>query len=89
MVIMYPWEKLEPGDGFFVPGLNVEEIKERGLRAAVPQPFKVYGIPGVKDGMLGVWFYRRLPGCSWRSLYAKPATRPASLASDLEEDWTL
>ena len=59
MVITYPWEKLEPGEGFFVPGLNLVEVKERGLRASVPYPFRAYATFGIKDGMLGVWFYRR------------------------------
>ena len=59
MVITYPWEKLEPGEGFFVPGLNVAEIKERGLRAAVPFKFRTQALIGIRKGMLGVWFYRK------------------------------
>lgn len=61
MVITYPWAKLEPGEGFFVPGLNVAEIKERGLRAAVPFSFRTRALIGVRKGMIGVWFYRRHP----------------------------
>ena len=58
MVINYPWQTLNKGEGFFVPGLDVEKIRERGLKAALPFRYRVKATPGIKDGKLGVWFIR-------------------------------
>jgi len=49
---------LNKGEGFFVPGLDVEKIRERGLKAALPFRYRVKATPGIKDGKLGVWFTR-------------------------------
>jgi len=84
MVILYPWATLKSGEGFFVPGLNLVEIKERGLRAAVPYPFISRAVFGIKDGMLGVWFYRKPLGYSWQALFAKHVAYRASHASGQE-----
>jgi hypothetical protein len=59
MVITYPWEKLKPGEGFFVPGLDVEKIKELGLRASVPYKYRTQAFVGIRKGLIGVWFYRK------------------------------
>ena len=59
--IIYPWAKLKPGEGFFVPGLDVEKVRELGLRAAIPHRINAQAIAGVKGNRIGVWFYRKFP----------------------------
>jgi hypothetical protein len=61
MEIKYPWAKLKKGEGFFVPCLDTEKVREAGLRASLPHRISTKAVPGVKDGLLGVWFYRRHP----------------------------
>jgi hypothetical protein len=56
--IVFPWEKLEPGQGFFVPCLDTTRVLEAGLRAATGLRFKVTATPGIRGGRLGVWFSR-------------------------------
>lgn len=58
MKILYPWTILREREGFFVPGLNVEKIRERGLMSALPFRYPVKATIGIKDGKLGVWFTR-------------------------------
>ncbi len=57
MQILYPWSKLKPGEGFFVPALDVGVAREKVLRAAVGQRIRLKATPVIKDGRLGVWFY--------------------------------
>ena len=54
----FPWERLEEGKAFFVPGLDVEAVKSMGLRYAVPYRYKVLALPGIRAGKLGVLFIR-------------------------------
>lgn len=59
LVIQYPWSQLERGQGFFVPCLDTEKIKEEGLRAAVAtRTFDAKAFVGVINGRLGVLFVR-------------------------------
>lgn len=57
----FPWEKLRPGQGFFVPAIDTEVVVRAGLRAAVGKPVNAKYTVGVKDGQLGVWFYLGRP----------------------------
>lgn len=57
MIVRYPWNRLKPGEGFFVPALDTEHAKEMGLRAAVGQRVRLKAVPVIKDGLLGVWFF--------------------------------
>jgi hypothetical protein len=53
----YPWLQLRPGEGFFVPCVDVHRVREEGLKAAIPHRlFGVYAYPAIKAGVLGVWF---------------------------------
>jgi hypothetical protein len=54
----YPWTTLKPGEGFFVPAIDTEKARELGLRSAVAQRLRIKTVAVIKDGMLGVWFYR-------------------------------
>jgi hypothetical protein len=58
MVTNYPWQKLKPGEGFFVPTLDLQKEKERGLTAALRVITNAKAVYGIKDGVIGVWFYR-------------------------------
>jgi hypothetical protein len=58
----WPWEKIEKGQGFFVPALDVAKVREQGLLAAVP--LKITDARAklcIKQGRLGVLFYRVPP----------------------------
>ncbi len=61
MEIRYPWTKLKPGEGFFVPGLDVQKIKERGLMAALPLRIRAQAVIGIREKKIGVWFYLPRP----------------------------
>ena len=58
MKTKYPWTTLKPGEGFFVPAIDTEKARELGLRSAVAQRLRIKTVAVIKDGMLGVWFYR-------------------------------
>lgn len=58
----YPWRRLEKGQGFFVPALDLEAVREAGLKSAIRDRVKdARAMYCVRQGMLGVLFYRRLP----------------------------
>jgi hypothetical protein len=59
MRIDYPWNKLEKGQGFFIPALDLDKAKEAGLIAAMQvRFFYPHYMYVIKDGLIGVWFYR-------------------------------
>jgi hypothetical protein len=59
LLVKYPWQRLEKGQGFFVPCLDTSFIKEEGLRAAVSaRRFDAKAYIGVVSGRLGVLFVR-------------------------------
>jgi hypothetical protein len=60
LVVRYPWTELERGQGFFVPCLDPEAVKEDGLKKAVfLHMFDAHAKVGIRRGLMGVWFYRR------------------------------
>jgi hypothetical protein len=61
MALRYPLANLKPGESFFVAGLDLEGIRERGLLAALPYRYKMQATFGVQNGLIGVRF-RRLSG---------------------------
>jgi hypothetical protein len=62
LVIHYPWTDLERGQGFFVPCLDPEAVREDGLKkAAFLQIFDAHAKVGIRGGLIGVWFYRKSP----------------------------
>ena len=56
MRIKFPWDRLEPGQGFFVPCLDTAKVIEKGLLAAVPFRVRAQAEVGVRRGQFGVWF---------------------------------
>jgi hypothetical protein len=59
LTVHYPWNKVERGQGFFVPCLDAEAVKEDGLKKAVfLRIFDAHAKVGIRGGLTGVWFYR-------------------------------
>jgi hypothetical protein len=58
MQIKFPWEKIEVGQSVFVPCIDAEKVRERGLRAAIPYDKRFKAVIGLKDGFYGVLFTR-------------------------------
>lgn len=56
--VHYPWQKTPVGGGFFVPSLNLELVRENGLRAAVHHKIKAKAQYGIVGGRIGVLFTR-------------------------------
>lgn len=57
--ITYPWSKVEKGQGFFVPCLDVEKVRKAGLNEALRHRiFNAKAYPAIKNRLSGVWFYR-------------------------------
>jgi hypothetical protein len=59
LAIHYPWEQTEKGQGFFIPCLDIEEVREEGLKKALSlRMLDARGVTGIRKGFTGVWFYR-------------------------------
>jgi hypothetical protein len=57
--VLYPWSQLKKGQGFFVPCLDTEAVKQDGLRDALRyRLFYAKAEVVIKAGKLGVWFHR-------------------------------
>lgn len=55
----FPWARLKKGEGFFIPCLATSKVQKAGLNAALPlRIFDAKAYPAIKDGLMGVWFYR-------------------------------
>lgn len=80
--INYPWARLEKGQGFFVPCLDLEAVREEGLRKALHHRlFDARAEPCVRDGFTGVWFfrivYKTAPQSCSQSASSDPGARPS------------
>lgn len=63
MLKNYPWDKVEKGQGFFVPALDLDGVRLAGLKAAVRCRYTdMDALYCIMDGLIGVFFYRKLPG---------------------------
>jgi hypothetical protein len=56
--VRFPWSDIKKGQGFFVPCLDLKQMRMLGMRAALPYKFDVDAIPGVYKGQLGLLFVR-------------------------------
>lgn len=57
--INYPWSRLDKGQGFFVPCLDIQKTKEAGLKAAVSvRVFDAKTKVGIIAGRYGILFFR-------------------------------
>ena len=59
LLIRYPWKGLERGQGFFVPCLDTDAVRQEGLNQALKfRVFDAKAIPCIRDGLMGVLFHR-------------------------------
>jgi len=58
MALRYPLAHLKPGESFFVAGLDVVGIRERGLTAALSYRYRMKATVGIQNGLIGVQFCR-------------------------------
>jgi len=58
MAQRYPLAHLKPGESFFVAGLDLVGIRERGLVAALSYRYKMKATFGIQNGLIGVRFLR-------------------------------
>jgi hypothetical protein len=57
--IRFPWETLDKGQGFFIPCLDTDEVREQGLKKAVFCRLRdARAKAGIYQGFTGVMFYR-------------------------------
>lgn len=57
--IQFPWDKTERGQGFFIPCLDTEAVRIKGLNAALKYRLKdARASTGIRREVIGVWFYR-------------------------------
>jgi hypothetical protein len=57
--IYFPWARVQRGQGFFIPCLNPEAMRERGLKHAVRhRVLNARAVAAIHNGMHGVWFFR-------------------------------
>ena len=62
MLKNYPWDKVEKGQGFFVPALDLDAERQAGLKAAIPYRYRdTDALYVLMEGKLGVLFFRKLP----------------------------
>jgi hypothetical protein len=56
---LFPWRSVERGQGFFIPCIDIEEVRQAGLKEALRcRILDAQTRPSIRDGRLGVWFYR-------------------------------
>lgn len=54
-----PWKTLEKGQGFFIPALDLDPVREAGLVDAVKhRVVDAHAMYCIHQGMVGVLFYR-------------------------------
>jgi hypothetical protein len=56
---LFPWSKLKKGQGFFIPCLDTDAVRQAGLTAALhAKVLNAKAFVGVKQRRLGVLFLR-------------------------------
>jgi hypothetical protein len=56
---LFPWPSTKKGQGFFIPCLNTHEMTKLGMSAALrSRVFNAKAHIAVRDGLIGVWFFR-------------------------------
>jgi hypothetical protein len=66
--IRWPWQRLEKGQGFFIPCLDAEALRMEGLdKALEARIFNAQCVACIKNGQIGLWFYRKPPSNPERS----------------------
>lgn len=88
--VKFPWHRVERGQGFFIPALDVDACIKAGLLAAIPFRFRdrARASVGIYEGRLGVMFYRVPPGTASQSGSSPPESPSDADASRQESDPT-
>jgi hypothetical protein len=61
-LIQFPWTKIEKGQGFFIPCLDTDPVRELGLKkATLSRVLDARAKTGIYQGFTGVMFYRPRP----------------------------
>jgi hypothetical protein len=61
-LIQFPWTKIEKGQGFFIPCLDTDAVREFGLKkATLSRVLDARAKTGIYQGFTGVMFYRPRP----------------------------
>ena len=61
-LIQFPWTKIEKGQGFFIPCLDPDPVRELGLtKATLSRSLDARAKTGIYQGFTGVMFYRPRP----------------------------
>ena len=61
----FPWTQTEKGEGFFIPCLDTAAVREEGLKQAVKlRLLDARATVGIRNGLIGVWFFRVGPARS-------------------------
>ena len=59
LIRRYPWSRLKPDEGFFIPCLDTAYVREEGLKAAVrSRVLSASAQIGIFNGQFGVLFQR-------------------------------
>jgi hypothetical protein len=67
-LLRFPWKKIEKGQGFFIPCLDTDAVRELGLKkATLARILDARATVCILNGFTGVWFYRRPPASSPRT----------------------
>ena len=56
--VRFPWDRVHPGSGFFVPCLDVQKMRMLGLREAMHHGMEAEATAGIYGGRFGLWFFR-------------------------------
>lgn len=84
-----PWHRLQKGQGFFIPCLDLEDTMERAKIASVFSDgnwIKLHCIPCVVEGMLGISVFPGTPRRRARVRSGLPSDGPPSGASPAQDD---
>jgi hypothetical protein len=58
--VQWPWDRVGNGQGFFIPCLDPKPLMVEGLKQALHHRiFNAGASIGVRDGLVGVIFYRQ------------------------------
>jgi hypothetical protein len=58
-LIQFPWTKIEKGQGFFIPCLDIDAVREQGLKkATLCRVLDARAKTGIYQGYAGIMFYR-------------------------------
>ena len=75
--ILWPWHKVEQGQGFFIPCLDPEPLRMEGLNEALrARVFNAHAVDGVYAGRYGLLFFR---GAQMRGLHLTLAAHMPSV----------